>query len=1012
MQGLIVSKMKVALAYLLAFVLVCSMVPIAGPACAQEAVEPETFQDGIQVQDEDPAADVEEILGKMTTDEKISQLIIPAIRTWNKANVTNLTDVPELAEALKRHQYGGIILFAQNVVDSQQTAQLVEDLQANNAVGNFSSNIPYLMPVDEEGGVVVRFGMGTRTTGSMAVGATGANAEWNAYLTGQILGQECAALGFNVDLAPSVDVNNNPANPIIGVRSFSDDPEVVGRLGAAFSCGVVESQVVPAFKHFPGHGDTDTDTHLATATIDKTAEELEACELVPFRANAGEADLVMTAHITLPKYDDEQVFADGTTGFLPATMSHKVLTDLLRNDMGFKGVVITDALEMDAIQNIASAVSESDDFVVQRADIAQRCIEAGVDILLLPLDLNGTDGEVNRVEFYDSYIGTLAKRADEDADLMARVNQSVERILRLKEKYGILKAYKTRGDLGVVGSAAHHETEMQIARQAVTLIKNDAYTLPISGHRTNIVLLGRDKDDNVSFANAIRELQGEGLVDQDAHVVNLVTGKATGPENAATSITIDYYYDSSNPTEAHLTDDLMAAISHADVVVALTKNWGLSTLQPNHSQYKGVAQTCEAAHKAGGKFVLMCGNLPYDSARYPQADAIVCSYMSSGIDIDSTTRQDGSTTTGAFNANALAAVESMFDYAAPAGKLPVRIPAIKTAENGSVTYDVETTLYERGLGLGFEYAFVKGAGSVYTRGSSKNLVFEENARFDKLTGVAVDGKALKEGQYAAEFGSTRITLNADYLDTLAPGEHTLAASHDYGANAFDVETTFTVQEGFTTTFNDVTSETDCADDINWLHDAQIAQGWDNPDGTKSFRPYSGIARSDMAAFLFRLAVKWDVVEKDWQPTKEQKTVFADVSNESKVAHAREVWWLAATGISQGWEMEDRTKRFRPYETVKRQDMAAFLFRLAKIAGRGGADDEWRAAEETKAKLSDVDPKSESNHHNEVWWLVETGVSQGWNLGDGMFEFRGMTEVKRCDMAALLHRMDSLPTSDE
>jgi hypothetical protein len=412
----------------------------------------------------------------------------------------------------------------------------------------------------------------------------------------------------------------------------------------------------------------------------------------------------------------------------------------------------------------------------------------------------------------------------------------------------------------------------------------------------------------------------------------LSEGEATGAEDAATRITIDYYYDSSRPTEGRLTDELEAAIADADAVVALTKNWGTSTLQPSHGQYKGVAQACELTHAAGGKFVLLCGNLPYDAARYPEADAIMCSYMSTGTDVDSTTRQDGTTTTGAFNANLLAAVESMYDYVAPVGTLPVRIPPVKTDGEGNVAYDTESTLYERGSGLTYEYAFVEGAGAVFVRGVSGDLSFRENARLDKLVSVAVDGGALAGGQYVTDNDLTRITLKADYLNSLSAGKHTLVATHSYGSGPVEVKTTFTVLKDATRVFDDVTQTTSHLSDITWLYWAQIAKGWDNADGTKSFRPYA---------------------------------------------------------------------------TVKRQDMAAFLFRLAKLANKGGASDEWTASDEARAKFRDVEPLAEHNHHDEIWWLAETGVSEGWNVADGVYEFRGMSEAKRCDIAAFLHRMDSL-----
>lgn len=274
----------------------------------------------------DPAtASVEEIMTAMSLDDKISQMIIPAFRTWNGNPVTDLSEAPELAEALKKHQYGGVMLYGVNISSTEQITKLVSDLQVNNAANeNVSVNIPYLMPLDQEGGRVTRLATGTRLTGNMAIGATGADAVANAITTGNIIGEELAAIGFNTDFAPVIDVNNNPSNPVIGVRSFSDDPVKVAELGVSFKDGLAMSNIAATFKHFPGHGDTNVDSHIGTPSMNKTYDELQATEFVPFKtAIENEADIIMTAHITYPLIDDEQTFADGTTGFYPATMSKK-----------------------------------------------------------------------------------------------------------------------------------------------------------------------------------------------------------------------------------------------------------------------------------------------------------------------------------------------------------------------------------------------------------------------------------------------------------------------------------------------------------------------------------------------------------------------------------------------------------------------------------------------------------------------------------------------------------------
>ena len=350
--------------------------------------------------------EIDSIVSSMSLKDKIAQMIIPAIRTWNGDNVQTLDPDSELAAALRARNYGGIILYATNISTVEQTGSLVNALQANNVNGSLGStraSIPYLMCTDGEGGLVVRFSMGTRMTGSMAVGATGANAEANAYTTGKVLGEELAALGFTADLAPTIDVNSNPSNPVIGTRSFGDDPNAVGPLGVKFAEGLSKSKVIATYKHFPGHGDTSTDSHIGTPSVDKTEEELQACELIPFKqAINSDVDMIMTAHITLPKYDDEVTFADNTKGYYPATMSNKVINTLLRGQLNYDGVVITDALEMDALYDtqLVDAENPGPDYETKEAriarlkadpvycaNLAKKIICAGSNILLVPTDL-------------------------------------------------------------------------------------------------------------------------------------------------------------------------------------------------------------------------------------------------------------------------------------------------------------------------------------------------------------------------------------------------------------------------------------------------------------------------------------------------------------------------------------------------------------------------------------------------------------------------------------------------
>ena len=653
------------------------------------------------------APGVADIVSSMTLDEKLSQMIIVAARTWDDGsgaqNVTDLSAVPQLADALVRHQYGGIILYGSNVASNAQVAQLITQLQANNQRVEASTCIPYYVACDEEGGIVTRLTGGTRMTGSMAIGATGERAAANAQATGSIIGEELAALGFNVDFAPSIDVNSNPANPVIGTRAFSDDPAAVAELGPLFGKGLAQHDVIATYKHFPGHGDTGSDTHTGTATVNKTIEQLRACELVPFKAavDAG-AEMIMTAHVTLPLYDDPVTFAGGTQGCVPATMSHKVITDLLRGELGFQGVVVTDALEMDAIEK-AQIVPGEVGSVEARANIAEMVINAGVDVLLLPLDLKSPEAAT----FYDEYLAALAAKVEAGSISQERVDESVTRILKLKEAHGFLREPKPAGDISVVGSAEHHQGELAIAQQAVTLVKDDG-ALPVKGTGAHIVLAGRTQGDNVALDHTVKLLQDARVIDQDAYVVNLATGATRGSESSATRITIDYSYDGNNGT-LHYSDELKAAVADADVVVGVAKTYGLSALTASSAQYQAVHELLLDAHAAGAKYVFVSSNLPYDVARYQDADALVLAYMGTGTDMDPTGR-GGSANVGAINANLIAALQAIFGAVEFSGVLPVTVPKIEEAADGSLSYSSET-LYPRGFSLGAQDGWVEEQGA-------------------------------------------------------------------------------------------------------------------------------------------------------------------------------------------------------------------------------------------------------------------------------------------------------------
>ena len=230
----------------------------------------------------------------MTTQEKVAQMLMPSFRYWGegdtKEGVTELNDAQKAT--LSKYSFGGVIVFAQNCQNAKQTTALIKAMQKANLDGGAESSL--LVSIDQEGGYITRLNTGTAMPGNMAIGATGETE--NAYRAAYVIGKELAVQGINVDFAPVMDVNNNPANPIIGVRSFSDDPEVVAQFGAKYIEGLHNNGVMAALKHFPGHGDTNTDSHTGLPKIDKTYDELKQMELIPFAGVAKNADFILYSY--------------------------------------------------------------------------------------------------------------------------------------------------------------------------------------------------------------------------------------------------------------------------------------------------------------------------------------------------------------------------------------------------------------------------------------------------------------------------------------------------------------------------------------------------------------------------------------------------------------------------------------------------------------------------------------------------------------------------------------------
>ena len=595
-------------------------------------------------------AEIRNLISEMTVEEKLTQMMIVALRS-DGANTDTATGIDEdYADLLQKHDFGGIILFAGNITDPAQTVTLIRDCQ--DAAISSAHGIPMFICVDQEGGAVNRVGFGTTGSGNMALAATGDPAL--AQESARMMGDEIYALGFNMDFAPVSDVNSNPANPVIGVRSFSDDPQIAADYVTSFIKGLDASNISAALKHFPGHGNVGEDSHTHLPCSDFDLEEIKNCDLIPFQAgiDAG-ADMIMTAHIQFPKIEKETYVSieDGEEVNLPATLSRTIITGLLREQMGYDGIVITDSMEMDAIAAHFDPI-----------DAAVLAINAGDDILLCPADLYKSQ-DTNTFESFETYLAALAARVEAGDIKEEELDDSVYRILSLKKEKGLVKdaaqvsvQEQIAQAEASVGTAANHAREWEIAQAGMTLLKNESHALPLDGSASALILYPSERRQ-ASVEYAVDRLGEKGLLDPS-------------------KVTSICYAD--------------LAADDAELAGALEQSEKLIVLSQSTDRNEAVAEAIEQFHEDGKQVVLLCLNLPYDAACYEEADAVLCAYQPYGSAHD----EEGN---GPFNLNVAVAICTAYNESVPSGKLPVNVPRV-TVSDGEVSFEDEL-LYERGFGL-------------------------------------------------------------------------------------------------------------------------------------------------------------------------------------------------------------------------------------------------------------------------------------------------------------------------
>ena len=390
-----------------------------------------------------------QLISQMSVEQKVGQLMVVGFEG------THIN--ADIKSNISHHFVGGVTLFARNIQSPRQIATLTNDLQKLTC--QTEHQIPLFIAMDQEGGWVARLKTGaTVLPGNMALGAAGATEL--AEQAGTITAIELAAVGVNLNFAPVIDVNNNPRNPVIDRRSFGECPDLVSRLGCAYIKGLQQTGVLATAKHFPGHGDTTVDSHTDLPTVGHDVERIRAIELKPFRA-AIEAKVgaIMTAHIVYSTLDANR----------PATLSRPILTNLLREELGFDGLVVTDDMEMKAI-----------DTRYRTGEAAVMAIEAGTDMVLTLWRYR------NQREVFNALVSAVKSgRISEE-----RIEQSVDRILKYKKAFGVFdwENATSANAIESVGGGAHRRIAATIAEQAITIIQNKSAILPLNAGASPLVI--------------------------------------------------------------------------------------------------------------------------------------------------------------------------------------------------------------------------------------------------------------------------------------------------------------------------------------------------------------------------------------------------------------------------------------------------------------------------------------------------------------------------------------------
>ena len=558
---------------------------------------------------------------------------------------TPVTRLPaDLANIISKHNIGGVILFAENIDTVPQVIKLNNDLQQ--AAAKSELGLPLFISIDQEGGRVARIprDVGTSFTGNMSIGATyKEHGTHFATESARIIAEELLALGVNVNYAPTVDVNMNPDNPVINVRSYGEDPQLVAKLGGAQVAGFENNGVISSLKHFPGHGDTNVDSHTGLPKVMHDKETIWQQDLPPFKdiIKNQQPGMIMTAHIQYPALDDSTfVSKEGKTMIKPATMSRKIITDLLRDELGYQGVVITDALDMAGISHFFEPI-----------EAVVNTFAAGVDIALMPIEIRSPKD----LEVLEALIDRLEQEVQRGTLNADEITASATRILKLKEKFKLTTKLDDEAAIKkaqlLLGDQSHRKVEAELALAAITEVKNENNTLPLnikSGTKVHIIM----PDTRKCFA-----LQ-QALLDNTNTLLSFSCTSLQGYEPISTL------------KEMNKADVIIAA--NASPKQSAVEVGGMDDLADNPEfaiakadQSAALESLLKQAKLANKKTVFVSLRAPYDISQFGKfADAVLATYAYN-IDIDTEEKIAGPAFT------ALAKV--LMGKASANGQLPVTV---------------------------------------------------------------------------------------------------------------------------------------------------------------------------------------------------------------------------------------------------------------------------------------------------------------------------------------------------